>query len=150
VRTVVCLFIALLVAAVPVAPVSAAAPRVVQIQVGDNMKFEPAAIAAAPGETISVVLKHVGQMPKVAMGHNFVLLKKASEAKAVVDKCSSARDTEFIAPAVKPQLLAFSKLIGPGETAEVTFTAPARGEYQFICTFPGHFAMGMKGTLTVK
>ena len=90
-------------------------------------------------------------MPKVAMGHNFVLLKKASEAKGVVGKCESARDTEFIAAAVKPQLIAYTKLIGPGETAEVTFTAPAQpGDYLFVCTFPGHFAMGMKGTLTVK
>jgi azurin len=128
-----------------------AAPRVVRIQTADNMKFVPAAIVAAPGESITVVLTHVGQMPKVAMGHNFVLLKKASEAKAVVDACASARETDFIAPSVKPQLLAFTKLIGPGETAEATFTAPAqRGDYLFICTFPGHFAVGMKGTLTVK
>jgi azurin len=128
-----------------------AAPRVVHIQVGDNMKFAPAAFAAAPGESITVVLTDVGQMPKVAMGHNFVLLKKASEAKGIVDKCASARATEFVAPDVKPQLIAVTKLVGPGETAEVTFTVPAqRGDYLFICTFPGHFAMGMKGTLTVK
>jgi azurin len=132
-------------------PSRGAAPRVVQIRTGDNMKFEPAAITAAPGESITVVIKHVGQMPKVAMGHNFVLLKKASDAKGVVDQCASARDAEFIAPAVKPQLLAYTKLVGPGETAEVTFTAPKQaGQYSFICTFPGHFAMGMKGTLTVK
>jgi azurin len=139
------------VALVPATSALAAAPRVIQIQVGDNMKFDPAAITAAPGETITVVLKGVGQMPKVAMGHNFVLLKKASEAKGIVDKCASARDTEFIVAAVKPQLLAFTKLVGPGETADVTFTAPAqKGDYLFICTFPGHFAVGMKGTLTVK
>jgi azurin len=132
-------------------PAGGAAPRVIQIRTGDNMKFEPAAITAAPGESVKVVLTHVGQMPKVAMGHNFVLLKKASDAKSVADKCASARDTDFIVPAVAPQLLAHTKLIGPGETAEVTFTAPAqRGDYLFICTFPGHFAVGMKGVLTVK
>jgi len=129
----------------------AAAPRVVRIQTGDNMKFDPAVFTAAPGESITVVLRHVGQMPKLAMGHNFVLLKKASEAKAIAEKCASARDTDYIAAPVKPQLLAYTKLIGPGETAEVTFTAPAqRGDYLFICTFTGHFALGMKGTLTVK
>jgi azurin len=133
------------------APAAGAAPRVVQIQTGDNMKFTPAAITAAPGESITVVLKHTGQMPKMAMGHNFVLLKKASDAKGVVDKCASARDTEFVAADVKPQLLAYTKLVGPGETVEVTFTAPKQpGDYLFVCTFPGHFAMGMKGTLTVK
>jgi azurin len=139
-----------IIAGAPV-PARAAAARVIQIEVGDNMKFAPAAITAAPGESVKVVLKHVGQMPKMAMGHNFVLLKKGVDAKGVADKCASSRDTEFIAAAVQPQLLASTKLVGPGETAEATFTAPAqRGDYQFICTFPGHFAVGMKGILTVK
>jgi azurin len=157
VRTAACVAVVMSFVALSSRPASAApasrgaASRVVQIRTGDNMKFDPAAITAAPGESITVVIKHVGQMPKVAMGHNFVLLKKASDAKAVVDACASARDTEFIAAAVKPQLLAYTKLVGPGETAEVTFTAPAQaGQYLFVCTFPGHFAVGMKGTLTVK
>jgi azurin len=132
-------------------PVAAAAPRVIAIEVGDNMKFSPAAITAAPGESIKVVLKDVGQMPKMAMGHNFVLIDKGADAKRVVDACASARDAEFVAPAVRPQLLAWTRLVGPGETVDATFTAPARrGDYQFICTFPGHFAVGMKGVLTVK
>lgn len=129
----------------------AAAPRVIQLEVGDHMKFIPAAITAAPGESIRVVIRHVGQMPKAAMGHNFVLLKKGVDAKALVGKCSSARETDFVAPAVKPEILAATRLVGPGETVDATFVAPAaRGDYQFICTFPGHFAMGMKGILTVK
>jgi azurin len=130
---------------------SAPAPRTIQIEVGDNMKFSPAAITATRGEQVRVVIKHVGQMPKVAMGHNFVLLKKAAVPKAVADACAPARETEFIATSVKDQLLAHTSLVGPGETAEVTFTAPdAAGDYTFICTFPGHFALGMKGILTVK
>jgi uncharacterized cupredoxin-like copper-binding protein len=33
----------------------------------------------------------------------------------------------------------------------VKFTAPqAPGEYPFICTFPGHYAIGMKGVLVVR
>ena len=38
-----------------------------------------------------------------------------------------------------------------GKTAEVTFTAPQQiGEYTFLCSFPGHFAVGMRGTLVVS
>jgi azurin len=132
-------------------PGAAAPPRVIQIEVGDNMKFLPAAISAAPGESIKVVVKHGGKMPKVAMGHNFVLLRKGVDAKKLVEACSSARDTDFIAPSVKPQLLAHTRLVGPGEMADAAFVAPAeRGDYVFVCTFPGHFALGMKGILTVK
>ena len=33
----------------------------------------------------------------------------------------------------------------------IEFTAPAKpGSYTFFCTFPGHFAAGMKGVLVVK
>jgi len=132
-------------------PIAARQPRVIQIEVGDNMKFAPAAITAAPGESIKVVLKGVGKMPKAAMGHNFVLLQKGVDAKKLVDVCASAADTNYIAASVTPQLLSYTRLIGPGETAEAPFTAPAvRGDYVFVCTFPGHFALGMKGVLTVK
>jgi azurin len=141
----------LLVSLVLALPLPSAAPRAVQVEVGDNMKFSPAAIVAARGEQVRIVLKDVGQMPKLAMGHNFVLLKKGATPKAVADACAPARETEFIAASVKGQILAHTSLVGPGETAEVTFTAPTvAGEYTFICTFPGHFALGMKGTLTVK
>jgi azurin len=128
-----------------------AAPRVVQIDVGDNMKFSVAAISARPGEMLKVVLKGVGQMPKVAMGHNFALLKKGADPKKFVDASMNARDTEFIAPSVKDQVLAATRIVGPGETAETTFAAPKQpGEYIYLCSFPGHYALGMKGTLTVK
>jgi azurin len=147
------LSLASLFAPVPVdaAAQAAAAPRVVQIIVGDNMKFDPATVAAKPGERLKIVLKDIGTMPKMAMGHNFVLLVKGANAKEVADKCASARATEFIAAEVKPKLIAFTKLVGPGETADVVFAAPKQpGDYVFICSFPGHFAAGMKGILTVK
>ncbi len=132
-------------------PSAAQQVRVIQIEVGDNMKFAPAAITAAPGESIKVVLKGVGKMPKAAMGHNFVLLKKGVDPKKLVEVCASAADTNYIATSVTPQLLSYTRLIGPGETADAPFTAPAvRGDYVFVCTFPGHFALGMRGVLTVK
>lgn len=127
------------------------APRVVQVEVGDNMKFSVGTITAKPGEQIRVVLKGVGQMPKAAMAHNFVLLKKGANAKEFADKSVSARDTDYIAPAVKDQVLASTRLVGPGETADATFAAPRQpGEYIYLCSFPGHYALGMKGTLIVK
>lgn len=135
----------------PVPEHAQAAARPVEIVVGDNMKFSPAAFTAKPGERISVVLKDVGQMPKAVMGHNFVLMAKGADPKAYADKAAPLRDTDFIVPTLKHQVLAFTKLVGPGETGEVTFTAPKEpGTYTFICSFPGHFAMGMIGTLTVS
>lgn len=143
----------IMLAVLGVVPVQArqAGPRVVSIEVGDNMKFSLAAIAAKPGEQLTVVLKDIGRMPKAAMAHNFVLLKKGGNPKDFADRCASARDTDFIAPSVKDQVLASTRLVGPGETAEATFAAPRQpGDYVFLCSFPGHYALGMKGVLSVK
>jgi plastocyanin len=42
-------------------------------------------------------------------------------------------------------------MAGPGETVQVTFTAPSKpGKYPYLCTFSGHYQAGMKGVLIVK
>ena len=52
---------------------------------------------------------------------------------------------------MKAEVVAATALAGPGETVDVTFKVPAAaGSYPFICSFPGHFTAGMKGTLVVK
>jgi azurin len=125
--------------------------RTIEIVVGDNMKYSVSTITAKPGEQLRVILKDVGTMPKLAMAHNFVLLKKGVDPKRFVDLSASARETDFVAPAVNYQVLATTGLVGPGETREVSFAAPTTpGTYMFVCTFPGHFALGMKGTLIVS
>jgi azurin len=130
---------------------SAAAARTIAITAGDDMKYSVVAIQAKPGEDLTVTLKATGSMPRVAMAHNFVLLKPGVDATAFVNAGASASTTDFIAPANKAQVLASTKLVGNGETVEVTFKAPAKpGTYTYLCTFPGHFVSGMKGVLTVK
>ena len=41
-------------------------------------------------------------------------------------------------PAGDDRVLAKSGLLDPGATEDVSFTVPAVGTYQFVCTFPGH------------
>jgi azurin len=133
------------------AAAQAQAPRVIAITGTDAMKYSVTAITAKPGEKLTVKLTGQGAMPKVAMAHNFVLLALKADVTAFITAGAAARATDFIAPALKAQVLAHSPLAGNGETVEVTFTAPkAPGVYTFVCTFPGHFQAGMKGTLTVK
>lgn len=125
------------------------AARTIEITANDQMKFSVSAIEAKAGEQLKVVLKNVGSLPKEAMGHNWVLLKPGSDVAAFATTASTARATEFIPAALKDQVVAHTKLLGPNQSDEVTFTVPAAGEYPFLCSFPGHFAL-MKGTLTVK
>lgn len=138
-------------AAKPAAPAAAGAARTVEIQATDAMKFSVANIDAKPGESIRVVLKAVGTMPKMAMSHNFVLLKEGANAQKFSEGAVMAAATAYIPADQKALVLANTKVIGAGETDEVTFKAPTKaGVSTFLCSFPGHFGAGMKGTLTVK
>ena len=125
--------------------------RVVEITGNDAMKFNVTAIAAKPGEMLTVKLKSVGTLPKIAMAHNFVLLNKTAKVVDFATAAMNARATDFIPADKKADIIAHTGLAGAGETVEVTFKVPAAaGEYPYICSFPGHFQAGMKGSLVVK
>ena len=129
----------------------AGAVRTVEIVGTEQMKYDVTTITAKRGEQIRIRLTAKGTMPKIAMAHNFVLLKLGTDAAAFVNAGMSARATDFIAPDKKTQVIANTPLAGNGESVEVTFKVPtAPGSYPYVCTFTGHFAAGMKGTLVVK
>ncbi|MBW8780488.1 MAG: azurin [Verrucomicrobia bacterium] len=136
--------------ATPPAPAAAGA-KVIEITAGDNMKFNLAEITAAPGEEITVALTNIGTQPKVAMGHNWVLLKKDVDAGAFATAAMQAQSTEYLPASQQDNVLAHTRLLGAKEKDKVTFKAPAEpGEYVYLCTFPAHYQMGMKGVLIVR
>jgi len=137
----------------PPKPVTKAggAARTIEITGGDDMKYNVTEIKAKPGETIKIQLKNVGTLPKMAMAHNVVVVKPTTKLAEFNSAGAAARETNFIAPAMKGEVVAATELAGPGETVETTFKVPAAaGSYPFMCTFPGHFTAGMKGTLVVQ
>ena len=125
--------------------------REVKIGASDAMQYSVRRIEAKPGEQLKVVLTAVSAMQKSEMAHNWVLLAPGADADAVVMAGAMARKTDYIPAAKKDQILAHTSLAGNGESVEVTFTAPEKpGEYTYLCTFPGHYAGGMKGVLVVR
>jgi azurin len=130
---------------------TASSVRTVELAGSDDMKYSVTSIPAKPGETLRIRLTSKGTLPKIAMAHNVVVLKLGAKQMEFANAAAMARATDFIPPDMKDQVLAATTLAGPGETVEVTFKVPtAPGSYPYICTFPGHFAAGMKGTLVVK
>ena len=114
--------------------------------------YEPAVINAKPAEALLVRVKSAGTpMPKMAMSHNFVLLKAPTDVPAFLSAAIAAGfPANYLPAAKKADIIAASNLAGVGETVEVAFKAPAAGTYPFVCTFPGHEQAGMKGSLIVK
>ncbi|HEV2095885.1 MAG TPA: plastocyanin/azurin family copper-binding protein [Chthoniobacterales bacterium] len=130
-----------------------APPKEVQIQADDKMRFDVTAFEAKPGQKISVTLKNVGTTPKLSMGHNFLMLDRSVNEQNVtkfLDAASTEASHDYVPPSSK-EVLAHTKLLGPGETDTVTFNAPQiPGEYLYLCSFPGHYSQGTKGFMTVK
>ena len=125
--------------------------RTIDLVGTDDMKFNLTTIQAKPGEQLRVRLTAKGAMPKIAMAHNFVLLALKADPIKFVNSAAMARATDFVPADAKDSVIAHTALAGAGETVEVTFKVPAAaGTYTFLCSFPGHFQAGMKGTLTVK
>ena len=123
----------------------------IEITGNDQMQYNIKAFEVAAGQKVVLSFKHIGQLPVLAMGHNVVILNAGTDVPAFATKSAPARDTGYIPQdeESKKAIVAHTKMIGGGESDEITFTAPAAGEYPFICTFPGHFAI-MQGVMTVK
>lgn len=129
---------------------TALAQRTVEIIGTDNMKFDVTAIEAEAGEEITIKFTTKSQIPKTAMAHNVVVIDKDADVDALVMASMQARGNDYIAPDYNDQIVAATALAGGGETVEVTFTVPQEpGQYEYVCTFPGHYQAGMKGVLTV-
>lgn len=114
----------------------------------DEMKFNKKRLRAKAGAEVELTFKHVGEMSKQAMGHNFVLLKLGVNPMEFGQKAASAMDNDYI-PKDTEDVIVHTEMLGGGEETVLKFTAPTeKGEYDFICSFPGHVAL-MKGKFIV-
>ena len=99
----------------------------------------------------TVTLKHVGRLPKAAMGHNWVLTSTTDAPRVARDGLIAGLDNNFVTPGDK-RVIAFTRVIGGDDSATVTFSTLALkpGErYAFQCTFGGHSAL-MQGSLRIN
>lgn len=127
---------------------AAQATAPIVITANDQMQFSTKAFEVASGSPVVIVLQNVGSMAKEVMGHNLIVLQPGNDVAAFGTKAMAAKETDYI-PQGDPSIFAHTRLLGPGESDTLRFTAPAAGEYPYLCSFPGHFAM-MQGVMTVK
>jgi azurin len=123
--------------------------RVIRIEaVAAQMKFDRTRFTMSAGETVVIELVNKDEMP-----HNLVVAKEgALETVSLAAEKMSALPDAFaknFVPAT-PEVLFAIRLLQPGETLQVRFTAPAQaGNYPFVCTFPGHWRT-MNGIVEVR
>lgn len=123
--------------------------QVVTVTANDTMHFNGDRFTVRSGQPVRIELTNKGVRPATEMAHDFVVLKPDVDAVAFNLACAQAKANAFVPASESDKILSFTSLAGPGETVTASFTAPDPGQYTFLCNFPGHYAAGMHGTMTV-
>ena len=119
----------------------------IELSSSDNMLFDKKFIYVNSRQKITLTLNHTGQVDKKIMGHNLNKKKKGVDVTDYATRAMSARDNEYIAEG--DDAIAYTKIIGGGQSDTIIFDAPQKGSYTYICSFPGHYGI-MRGILIVK
>lgn len=114
---------------------------------GDNMAFDHTTLNAPAGAPVELTFTNHSTYHR----HNWVLVNGGDEeATAVYEAALAAGVDADFAPPEMSEVLVHTPLIDSGKSMTISFQAPAQaGNYTYLCTFPGHYLAGMKGTLTV-
>ncbi|KZN53931.1 hypothetical protein N474_18995 [Pseudoalteromonas luteoviolacea CPMOR-2] len=121
------------------------------IESNDMMQFSNKTMSVpSKCEEVKLTLIHTGKLPATAMGHNWVLTEKKNVKAVASDGMRAGVKNSYVKPGDE-RVFAFTQVIGGGESTSITFSTKGLskdGEYNFFCSFPGHFAI-MKGTFKI-
>lgn len=112
---------------------------------GDELKFVPDHLLCSEHARVRLHFHHAGRISSDP--HDWVLLKPGTAEQFIRDADRQTED-RVVPPQDQADVLAATALCARGQTVMVDFTAPAAGEYLFVCSVPGH-GETMRGTLTV-
>lgn len=116
------------------------ATRVIEIDANDDFSFNPAEVSVTAGEVVTFRVTNTGVLP-----HDFTLgdleTQDAHEAEMVEMMESGEMDLHDEDNAI---------VLGAGETKDLTWHFSETGSLLMGCHQAGHYAAGMKGTLTVS
>ena len=100
---------------------------------GDALTFTADDLTASSGSEVVLVFNNVSGINQ----HNWVLVQDGTKDAVSADGTGAGPGNDWVKPG-DDRVIANTKVLGANSTGEVTFTAPAPGTYQFVCTFPGH------------
>lgn len=111
-----------------------------------SMKYDQSRLSVPAGAKVNLTFENTASAE--AMIHNAVFIQTGKQMDVINAGMEVGKEGGFV-PEDHPAVIAATDLAQPGETVELSFTAPSKpGTYQYICTYPGH--KSMKGILVVK
>ncbi|MCB1276418.1 PVC-type heme-binding CxxCH protein [Prosthecobacter sp.] len=118
--------------------------------VHEQLRFDTTRIEVTAGKQFEIIFENDDVMP-----HNFAIVppgKHMEIGMAAMTMTPDKLDKQgraFMPPAFEKEILAATKLLEPGQRETIKLKAPGKpGDYEFVCTFPGH-AVLMWGVLSV-
>jgi azurin len=124
-----------------------AVPVVVIRTLREQMQYDTRYFVVQAGKPVEVTLDNADAMP-----HNLVITSPGAMQEVAVQAGTMPPPMDDSKKAYipdNPKVLAALSMVQPEESATATFTAPAApGEYDFVCTFPGHWVR-MYGVMLV-
>lgn len=113
----------------------------------EQMLYDKTLLVVEAGKPVEIILINDDSMP-----HNLVVVAPgaAEEVGKLAEKMAPESDAQGrIHIPDSPKVLHATKMVDSAQQTKLSFTAPTEpGEYQYVCTFPGHW-MRMLGTLAV-
>ena len=110
-----------------------------------DMKFDIENIQVNNGSWVRIILINEGE--QIAMKHNIVFVNYGSRKEVATQAISAGPNMKYVPNNVN--IIASSDLAEPGETVILEFKAPSKGNYEYVCTYPGH-SESMRGYFIVK
>lgn len=121
----------------------------IELQGTDDMKFDKVLFKIKAGQDVKLTLKNAGKFPIEAMGHNTIVLAQGADVQAFAEAAVKEKANDYIPASMSNEIVAHTKLLGPGESDEITFKVTEPGVYEFICSFPGHYST-MRGKIVAE
>ena len=123
-------------------------PVILKLQAGNALNYVQKELKAKAGRAVALTFENPDVMP-----HNWVLVRPGAEEKvgaaaALMVSMPDGADRHYVPD--RPDVIVHSRLLDPGKTTTLYFTAPKEpGRYPYLCSFPGH-AQLMRGVLVVE
>jgi uncharacterized cupredoxin-like copper-binding protein len=125
----------IIVAALCMLPLASQA-GVIDIGMYDSMRFAPAAVTVARGDTVVFIVRNEGKLR-----HEIVI--------GTPDEISHQRHAMQHDPGMAHAAPNMAHL-APGERGQLRWRADQPGQFEYACLLPGHYEAGMRGTIAVQ
>ena len=100
---------------------------------GDALQFNTSNLSASAGAEVVLIFNNSSSVNT----HNWAMVVAGTKDAVAADGIAAGQENNWL-PVNDSRVIGSTVLIGPDESTQATFTAPAADAYQFVCTFPGH------------